>query len=86
MYLIKCKFCVSHFTVRNLSSTTSMCPATLFRFSGLKMWCQNADLFVKNFRKFQKFTVSSISQPRPQTSFKKLALTPHDCAGKFCLI
>ena len=54
MYLIKCEFCVSHFTVRNLSSTTSMCPATLFRFSGLKMWCQNAASICKKFPKVSK--------------------------------
>ena len=54
MYLIKGKFCVSHFTVRNLSSITTMCPATLFRFSGLKMCCQNAAYICKKFPKVSK--------------------------------
>ena len=42
-----------------------MCPATSFRFSRLKIGCQNAqkcaNFLVKNLEKFRKFTVSSIS-------------------------
>ena len=42
-------------------------PVTSFRFSRLKMGCQNAtknaaNLFVNNLQKFQKSTVSSISR------------------------
>ena len=51
---------------RPLLHASCMCPVTSFRFSRLKMGCQNAtkhaeNLFVNNLQKFRKFIVSSIS-------------------------